>query len=245
MEIFAGLSVAFLIVVSLIVVIKTFALWRRTRGVPELLLSLYLLGATVLGYPLLIAGTQFGASDMVLLRFAGQAVTSVGFICLLLFTLKVFRPDALWARGLVGLSLLVFAWGAGAYLIELSGEHPRPTTEMIDISLINTTPIAAAYFWTTLESLGYYRRLRLRLGLGLADVAVANRVLLWGLMSLAAGIALIVSVIGMLMGSFLSAPLVTGLSCLGVVHAFCLFFAFHPPRWYRVWLEGGAPAEAR
>ena len=49
-------------------------------------------------------------------------VTGVGFICLLFFTLKVFRPEALWARSLVGLCLLLFATGCVAYFIELTGE---------------------------------------------------------------------------------------------------------------------------
>ena len=42
MEIFAGLSVLFLVLTALVIAIKTFALWRRTRGAPELLLGLYL-----------------------------------------------------------------------------------------------------------------------------------------------------------------------------------------------------------
>ncbi|HEY8156229.1 MAG TPA: hypothetical protein VII72_19020 [Myxococcota bacterium] len=244
MEIFAGLSVGFLILTAGVVATKTFALWRRTRGLPELLLSLYLSCATVLGYPLMIASTQIPASEMWPLHLAGQVVTSFGFVCLLSFTLKVFRPEALWARGLVGLCLLLFAAGGVAYFVELTGDNPRPAGELIGITLINSTPIALAYFWAMLESMSYYRRLRLRLRLGLAEVAVVNRVLLWGLMSFAAGIAVIISLAGMLAGSFLTAPFVLVLSCLGAVHACCLFLAFHPPGWYRLWLERRAPVEA-
>ena len=105
MEIFAGLSVGCLILAALVVATKTFALWARTRGLPELLLSLYLSCATVLGYPLMIASTQIPASQMWPLHLAGLVVASVGFICLLFFTLKVFRPEALWARCLVGVCL--------------------------------------------------------------------------------------------------------------------------------------------
>jgi hypothetical protein len=242
MEVFAGLSVGFLILAAFVVATRTFALWRRTRGVPELLLSMYLSCATVLGYPLMIASTQIPASEMWPLHFAGQVVTSIGLACLLFFTLRVFRAEDLWARCLVGLSLLLLTTGSVAFFIELIGENPRSAPEQVGVSLMNAGAIAIAYFWTTIESLSYYRRLRLRLRLGLAEVAVVNRMLLWGLMTLAAGIAVIISVAGMLAGSFLTAPIVLVLSCLGTVHACCLFLAFHSPAWYRACLDRRAPA---
>jgi hypothetical protein len=127
--------------------------------------------------------------------------------------------------------------GGVAYFIEVTGENPRPAAELLGINLLNTTPIAVAYFWTTLESLSYYRRLRLRLRVGLTDVVVANRVLLWGLMTLAAGIAVLINLAAMLACSFLNAPIVLVSSCLGIAHACCLFLAFHPPAWYKGWLE--------
>jgi hypothetical protein len=241
MEIFAGLSVGLLILVALFVAIKTFALWARTRSLPELLLGLYLSCATVLGYPLNIASSRIPATEMWLVHMAGHVVTTVGFACLLLFTLKVFRPEARWARCLVALCLLAFAAGGAAYLRELRGENPRATAELLGINFMVTVPIAVAYFWTMLEAFGYHGQLRLRLRLGLADAAVANRVLLWGWMSLAAGVAVIVSCAGMLAGSFLSPPIVVALSCLGTVQTCCLFLAFHPPGWYTAWLDRRAP----
>lgn len=237
MEIFAGSSVLFLVLAALAIVIKTFAVWRRTRGLPELLLGAYLSCATVLGYPLMIASSQIPPSELWPLHLAGQVLMSVGFTCLLFFTLKVFRPEALWARSLVGVSILTFAVGGVSYFSELTGENPRPTGELLALNLIHSTPIAVAYFWTTLESLAYYRQLRLRLRLGLAELAVVNRVLLWGLMTLAAGAAVVISIAGMLVGVFMSPVLVLVLSLLGIVHACCLFLAFNPPGWYLAWLE--------
>jgi len=244
-EIFAGLSVAFLILTALAVATKTLALWLRTRGLPELLLGTYLMCATVLGYPFMIASTRIPASEMWPLHLGGQVLESVGTACLLLFTLKVFRPGALWARCLVGLSLLLFAAAGVTYFLELTGESPRPATELLGVSLLSTMPIAFGYFWTTFESLGYYRRLRLRVRLGLTEVVVANRVLLWGLMTLAAGVAVIINLAQLLAGSLLSTPTVLVSSCLGIVLACCLFLAFHPPRWYTVWLDRRYAAEAR
>ena len=245
MEIFAGLSVGFLTLAALVVATRTFVLWRRTRGLPELLLGLYLSCATVLGYPILIACTRIPPTQMWPLHLAGQLVMSFGFVFLLLFTLNVFRPGVLWARCLVGLCLMAFTAGAIVYYRELTGENPRPTAELITINLINTTPIAFAYFWTTFEALSYHRQLRLRMSLGLADPAVVNRLLLWGLMTLAAGAAVVISLGGMLLGSFLSPPLILVLSSLGVAHAFCLFLAFQPPRWYSAWLAAREDREAQ
>ncbi len=243
MEVFAGLSAGLLMLVALFVATRTFALWRRTRGLPELLLGLYLSCATVLGYSFMILGTQISTTEIWPLIAGGQVSMSVGFTCLLLFTWKVFRPDALWAKGLVGVALLLFGSASIAYLLEVMGENPRPAAELVGVNLLSVAPIAVAYFWTTAESLSYHRRLQLQLRLGLTEVAVANRVLLWAYMALAAGIAVLVNLAAMLTGSFLTPPVVVVSSSLGLVHASCLFLAFHPPRWYASWLDRRYAAE--
>jgi len=244
MEIFAGLSVAVLILVALAVVIKTFVLWLRTRGLPELLLSLYLTCATVVGYPLAIAMGLIPASQNWTVHVAAEVVMSFGWISLLLFTLNVFRRDTVWARWLVGFSVAFVAAGAVAYIREVTGAHPRTPQEIPGMTAAISAPVAIAYFWTTFESLAYYRQLKLRLRLGLADNAVANRVLLWGLMALAAGTALVINMAALLAGIYMSPPIIAFSSLLGLMHAGCLFFAFHPPAWYRRWLEQSAPAAA-
>jgi hypothetical protein len=52
MEMLAGSSVLLLIASAAIIAVKTFLLWRRSRALPELLLSGMLVSATVIGYPL-------------------------------------------------------------------------------------------------------------------------------------------------------------------------------------------------
>lgn len=245
MEIFAGLSVGFLVVVAAVVAARTFALWRRTRGIPELLLSLYLTCATVLGYPVMIAMTRISAARTWSLHVAGQLLIVLGPVFLLLFTRKVFRPAALWAGGLVGLAILPGFVGGVLYFIEVTGPSPRPPGELLGVNLLNTAPIAIAYFWATSESFAYYRRLRLRLRLGLTEADVVDRVLLWGLMTLAAGLAVVLNLVAMIEGFFLSPPIVVASSILGLVHACCLFLAFHPPAWYTGWLDRRYAAEGR
>jgi len=244
MEIFAGLSVGLLMLGSLFIATKTFVLWRRSRELPELLLSLMLLLATVIGYPLAIACTRISAIEMLPLHIAYPLAINGGFTCLLLFTLTVFRAKAFWAVCFTGLTMLVLTSSAALYIFEVTRANPRGPSEMIGLSLFNSSGIGVVYFWTTFEALSYYRRLKLQMRLGLAEAVVANRVLLWGLMTLAAGVAVVVNAGSMMTGTFMSAPMVFLSSVLGLVHASCLFLAFHPPDWYRNWVEQGSVAQA-
>jgi hypothetical protein len=244
-EIFAGLSVCALVLVALFIATKTFALWRRTRGLPEFLLAGMLTCATVFGYPTAIVASRVSAAQLPAAHVATQVTFTLGYACLLLFTLNVFRPHALWAKGLVALTLLSLMAISAVYISEVLGEHPPSRPGMTGASVFTSIPIAVAYLWTMLESFAYYRRLRLQARLGLCDVVVANRVFLWGLMCLAAGSAVIVSNGAMLIqGALLSAGIVLVCSLLGLVYAGSLFFAFHPPDWYRAWLERESPAQA-
>ena len=77
-----------------------------------------------------------------------------------------------------------------------------------------------------------------------ADAIVVNRVLLWGLMGMAAGLAVLANMISIMLGSFMSPSMVTFSSGLGLVHAICLFLAFHPPAWYKAWVQQRSAAEA-
>lgn len=246
MELFAGLSVCSLVLVALFIAIKTFGLWRRTRGLPELLLGGMLTSATVLGYPLAIASSRFEPAEMWPVAIGSQAAFAFGYACLFLFTLSVFRPHALWAKGLVGLMLLSLVAISAAYVAEVFGENPPAVGEIRGTSVLTSVPIAVAYVWTMVESFLYHRRLQRQVRLGLADVVVANRVLLWGLMCLSAGAAVVVSTVAMLReGMLLSPAVVLACSFFGLAHAGCLFLAFHPPAWYRAWLQRGAPATSR
>jgi hypothetical protein len=243
MEVFAGLSIGLLMLSALIVAIRTSALWRRSRELPELLLTMMLMSVTVIGYPLAVACSQIPAVELLPIHIAYPLAINFGFACLLLFTLRVFRPRVLWATCLVGLCLMLLVVCTVAYIVEATGENPRAQMDMVGLSLLNSAPVSVAYFWTTFESLSCYQRLRLQLRLGLTEGLVANRMLLWGLMTLAAGIAVIINAGALFTGSFMSPLIVSVSSSLGVVHASCLFLAFHPPGWYRGWVERRYAAE--
>jgi hypothetical protein len=238
MEVLAGASVLVLVLTALAVAIKTLGLWRRSRQLPELLLGGMLVSATVIGYPLAVACNQIPATTFRAIHVAYPIAFNLGYVCLLLFTLRVFRANDAWAKGLVAATLVVLAGSAAAYIVEVTSAHPRPPSDLVGLSLANSAGVAVAYFWTTLESLVYYRRLRLQQRLGLArGELVINRVLLWGLMGAAAGLAVLMNAGAILLGSFMSPPIIAISSVLGLAHAGCLFLAFHPPAWYRAWVE--------
>jgi len=243
MELFAGLSVGLLVLTAWAVVFKTFTLWLRTRGLPELLLTLYLTCATAVGYPLAVAMSVVPAAEHAWVHVLANLVMSAGWISLLLFNLHVFRLETFWAQGLVFITTCLIGWGAFGYIHEVTGPSPRPPQEIPGVTLLLSVPVGIAYLWTTLEAFSYYRMLRRRLGLGLADSAVVNRVFLWGLMTLSALVALVVSMVGVAAGSYMSASTILFSSACGLVHASSLFLAFHPPAWYRAWLQRG-PASA-
>jgi hypothetical protein len=236
-EIVAALSVGVLFLSALTIAIKTFSLWRRTRQLPELLLSTMLFSVTVIGYPLAIVCTMVPATKLLAIHLAYPLAINGGFVCLLLFTLRVFRPEVRWAECLAGLTMVALAVSTVAYIVEVTGENPRPMPEMLGVALLDSVAIAVAYFWTTFESFGVYHRLRRQLRLGLTEPIVVDRVRLWGLMTLAAGIAVIMNVLAMLTGTLLSPPMVAVSSVLGLLHAGFLFLAFYPTGWYRDWVE--------
>lgn len=237
MEIFAGLSVVVLILTALAVAIKTGALWLRTRGLPELLMTLYLSCATVIGYPLAIAMSLIPASESWQIHVAAQGVTAIGWTALLLFTWNVFRRDAVWAGWLVGLVVLSIVAVVGMYVHEVMSPAPRTPQEIPGFTASLSVPVSITYFWTAIEAFAYHAQLKRRLRLGLVEPSVANRTLLWGLMSLSSGIALCINVAGLLVGLYMSPPIVVISSILGLVQAICLFLGFHAPKWYTRWLE--------
>lgn len=242
MEIFAGLSVGLLVLTALAVAIKTLRMWLRTRGLPELMLGVMLVASTVIGYPLAIVSSQIPATELSALHIASQSVFCIGYAGLLLFTMHVFRPEALWAKALSGVTMLVLVGATFAFAEGITGDSPKKPGELAGVTVLISSAVGTAYLWTMTESFLYYRQLRLRLRLGLTEAVVANRVLLWGLMALSAGVAVVINAVATVLGHYMAPPVVLVSSALGLVHAGSLLFAFHPPAWYLAWVEGRGAA---
>lgn len=236
MLVIAALAGASFIVVSLVVGIRLLRLAARTRRLPELAvgLALFLMGG--FGWPLIVVAQQATAlpdwarSGLALLS---TILMSVGETSLALFTWRVFRPEAGWARALVLLVGLGFAscivgqaFVPGYPAIALEGAAPWLAFRILPIVCLG---------WTGLESAWHARGCLRRRRIGLADPVVANRFVLWAVCTLTSALLTVATVIGgptfqtSLAGIALLAP-------ASLVAALALWFAFLPPAFYQRWL---------
>jgi hypothetical protein len=149
-------------------------------------LALLLMGG--LGYPLMSVVQE--ATALSLETRTGLLVPQV--LCHLVadfffayFTLRVFRPGVLWARVLVVAITAGVVWLA-LWQVAVQGLDAFVLDRHAGVWRLHGIPAMAALVWGAAESLRYHALLRRRLGLGLADPVVTDRMRLWGLGLIAA-----------------------------------------------------------
>jgi hypothetical protein len=243
----AAIAIGLLVIGSILVGVRLLALHRSTGAAPELMLGGMLLLAVGVGYPLMIATPRVGPDWAARLQLLSTIAVNVGFSLLFAFTWRVFRPDAAWARLFAGAAILGMLGTAVRRSIQVATHgaydaNAEPLSEVV----LQGGPVMVGYFWAAWESLRYYGMMRRRVGLGLADAAVCNRFLLWGLMSLTVNAGIVVNI-----GAFavhvdsLSSPWVLILSSTtGLTQAVLLFLAFMPPASYTRWVQARAAARS-
>jgi hypothetical protein len=161
--------------------IRLLLLGRRTRGVPELTVGTGLLVGCVVGY---VPETVVLSSDFLSpeVEFQVLAVTQIAIraaaVSILIFTWKVFRADATWAKAFASLIAiaLVMSWIAFPST-RIHATHPRELFWYDFFAVARTLAIG----WGAVESLLYHHTSRKRLRIGLTDPLVTNRFLLWGI----------------------------------------------------------------
>jgi hypothetical protein len=219
----------------------------RSRGLPELLAGLSYVGAPALGYPMAIISSQLpNRAIAVPMYVAGEILLVSGCCCFLFFTVKVFRPGvgwALWMAG-IGSAFMVYS-GIGitqAFVsytdaAEVTAHARTPLAVMVGVLLLS-------YVWTALEGLRYYRMMRKRMMLGLADAVVTNRFLLWTLSGLISTAWISFSAVLLAAGENLARnPLNVSVTCAGgVANTVLLVLIFMPPASYTRWLARSARA---
>jgi len=242
---------------SAVVGLRLLWLARQTRQAPELLLGGAILGTAVLGYGVLIAALLLRgeiAADpaaipplAVVLTGLGNAFHDAGVTLFLLFVIRVFRPEAGWARGLAGGALLLL-WGGLLGVALQTGFRADPVGSaawMCRYAVIWTYPL-----WILVEALRYWSLMRRRVAVGLADPAVANRFLLWGGGSLFTALAIWSASVPLLaMGDpellrAVTPPARIATAIAGVISVTCSYLAFLPPAWYLRWIRGEAAGSA-
>ncbi|HKJ24608.1 MAG TPA: hypothetical protein VKB65_07285 [Myxococcota bacterium] len=212
---------------------------RRTRGLPEFAIGtgLFLMGG--LGYPLIVLARQMTAwpdAARAGLILANEIFAIVGMTLVAVFNWRVFRPNAPWAKALVGaiaatLTGLMVAQGcAGGWLALADGANFPWAWAAV--------PNAVALGWAGLESLGYHRTMVKRARLGLADAALVDRFRLWAIGTFSSAFLTLASLSGQIRGIDMATSTEGALlvGAFGVVSAGAMWLAFLPPAAYTRWV---------
>lgn len=236
-------------VVGVMVGVRLLLLARKTRCFPEFAIGLGLMLMTVVGMPLSALGRlpallRTPAGDFFFA--SGLGVTCAGLALLWAFTWQVFRKDQAWARG------VVIAASLGSAVVAVGLVRASMRAEALPEVLYLTRPFAVAFValvsgafaWTGAESILCYRAAKRRQALGLTDVVVVNRFLLWATtgvaMALLTGVMAILLVQGRaILVDPLALSLISVASAVGGTSWYLTFLA--PPR-YLAYLRRRAAA---
>ncbi|MGH0036347.1 MAG: hypothetical protein ACQGVK_15075 [Myxococcota bacterium] len=226
---------------SVIVGVRLLVLGAHTRKVPELTIGIGFVVGVVFGFipESLVYSTDLVAESWVLptIRMAEFSIR-VCAVAILVFTWRVFRPDARYA-----VAIVVLLGGAmlASFLIAPNGKHRSVGEVQLAWVTVSFYARTLALVWGTIESLRYWTLCRRRLALGLIDPSVSNRFLVW---SVGLGAS------SFLMGSVLLAPLFGFAatdrswllleSALGGVAAGAIWLTFFQPAFYRRWVQADA-----
>jgi len=240
MQSFMWIGFAAFFIASLTVGIRLVALWWRNRQLPELLIGLGVLGIGPIGFGCITFGQILHGDHDIAARvmFAvGIFAASGGAFAKYVFNHTVYHPDSRAVRGLVYvaggglLACCLWAWVSTGF----SG------VQSIDAAyFIRTFLQVGCLLWGSIEALRYWRMMRLRVRLALADPVVTNRFFLWGVGAGAAGVGTAIGVVAQLLIGRppLEIPWVTLSSSMhGLVAAVALWFAFLPSKAYRRFLS--------
>ena len=232
MKLLAALGGASFVLASLIVGFRLLALWRRTRGYPELFAAVAILTVGPIAYALFVpavelAGSRFELSRILYAVASGASTFGTAFVAS--FTIAVFHAGGAARRGA---ALVIAALGV-SWLGILA-------TDDLDLRRLpglwrnaNSFLQIGIFLWSGLESFAFWRMMRRRARLGLADPLVTHRFALWGL-ALAIGSAnLCASYVGLVLHRVPTGAIELAIGVGGVLVAVCLTLAFLPPRAYR------------
>lgn len=246
----AGLSLICLVaytVVSGVVGVRLLMRASRSRGVPELLAGLAYIGAPALGYPMAIVASLLPRGGIAIPMYViGEILLVSGCCCFLFFTVTVFRPNVRWATVMayVGSAVLVYS-GVGVTHSFLAYDNATEITAHARLPLAGMVgTLLLSYVWTALEGLRYWRMMRKRMALGLAEPVVTNRFFLWTCSGLLSTAWISFSAILLALGENLARnPVNVTVTCLaGLANSVLLVLIFMPPAAYTRWIERSARA---
>jgi len=241
MALFSLVGLVIYTVASGVVGVRLLLRARKSHGVPELLAGISYLAAPAIGYPLAVMAPQVPNRAVgVPMHMAGEFGVVFGCCCFLFFTVKVFRPGAVWASTLAWLGSAILVWSGVSIVmaftsytdpVEVVAKTQLPLSWMVGILLLS-------YIWIAYEGFRYYRMMRKRMTLGMADGVVTNRFLLWTLSGLTSTSWISVAVFMLATHQSLTNPINVFATCLGgIVNTVLLVLIFMPPGSYVRWVQ--------
>jgi hypothetical protein len=194
----AGFSTLLLIAIGWVIGLRLLLLARRTRGIPELTIGLGVLLIGGFAYPLAATAQALFDSHPLAARICvilSGTLAHAGVASHSVFTWKVFRPSALWARAWVGLCVAAVAVGCAGQIQMALADTPWDSETAQNWTLFLMFFATLVFTWSGVESLHYYAMLRRRLALGMSDPVVTNRFLLWGISGVASSLSCVVNAV--------------------------------------------------
>lgn len=244
MESFVWIGFAAFFVASLTVGVRLVALWLRTRELPELLIGIGVLGIGPVGFGIATVAELARTGQPGLARIAmavAMLAISAGVFAKYLFNWRVYHPQRA-SLGFVPFAAALLLTGCFALDVASGLDSPFRSGPSY---LVRTGLQIGCLLWGSAEALLYWRKMRRRLQLGLADAVVTNRFFLWGLGAGAAGVGSLVGVIGQLATGRLPIDvpwLMMSSSLHGLTAAVAMWLAFVPTAGYRRFIRSHAPA---
>jgi hypothetical protein len=170
------------ILASLIIGVRVLLLARRTRQLPELAMGLGLVLMGGLSYPINVAArmsVDLSPDTRVGMMLLSQLLMWIGCVAIGIFNWRVFRPEARWPLAL----LVTFASAMlVAFFVQCITVGMFAFVDArVGIYRFSIVPQGIPYVWGFVESFLYYRKLRKRVDLGLAEPLVTRRIGLWAL----------------------------------------------------------------
>lgn len=225
-------------VANLIIGVRLLWLAKKTRKLPEFTLGTSFILAGVIGWTAILISRKVSASDPAAAEFLlgmGTLVTNIGNAALLVFIWRVYRPHAIWVVILIVILISMMATSTIYNSIIVGKTYAGPSEP---IQWLGMSARLATYFWGALESFVFWRKLKKRALIGLAEPVITNRVFLWGVAAAATFITTII-----MTGTYIRRAAAYSdvemflFSVLGFVAAFSTWLAFWPPARYLKWIE--------
>jgi len=236
-----GAGVVLQLVACAIVGLRLLALAARTRRAPELSLGCAFVLMGAVGYPLAIYARSGAAGEAaaVWLEWA-LAAQNVAALAIYVMNWRTFHPERPEVAAAVTLVALGFAAShLGAWWVGIERGADGGAFYYLGLALR-----AGAYVWAAFDSIGYYRLLRRRRALGLAEPVVLDRFRLWSIATVSISVGFAVFLTGRLVPGVtaVSPWVLVPTSLVAATSGVAMWLAFFPPRRYLARVHARAAA---